>query len=118
MDTIGRLTHRVTLDNPGTAVPDPAGDGGYTQTWSTLVARAPAAVEPATARSLERVLGSTSETIATHIVTLRYLPAVTTKTRVTFHDGPTDRLLYVAGSYDAGERHRMLQLVCNEAPPA
>ncbi len=111
---IGRLQHRVTLTEPvdGPAVPD--GNGGYTQATLTLASRVPAAVTPASAHALERLIRNTSESIASHIVTLRYIPGVTTRTVVTFHDGPTDRTLYVAGTADEGERHRVLQLVCNE----
>lgn len=108
----GRLTQRVTLDTPGAA--NPGGDGGYVD-WSPLAARVPASVAPASARSLERLVAAGSEAVATHVVTVRYLSGVTTKTRVTFHDGSTDRLLYVAGVFDEGEQHRVLQLVCNEA---
>jgi SPP1 family predicted phage head-tail adaptor len=110
---IGKLRHRVTLATPGDPVPD--GDGGATVTWTTLAARRAASVQPATAHALERLMAKTTETIATHIVTVRYLPGVTTKTRVTFHDGATDRLLYVAGVFDLEERHEALALTCNEA---
>jgi head-tail adaptor len=109
---IGALRHRVTLTNFGTSHQD--GDGGWVQDPITLGARLPASVEPATARALERLVAKTSEAVATHIVTLRFLPGVTTQTRVTFHDGATDRVLFVTGWADAGERHQGLALLCNE----
>jgi SPP1 family predicted phage head-tail adaptor len=109
---VGYLRHRVTLETP-TTVPD--GEGGFTETWAVLGLRIPAAVEPATARELERVAANTVTTTASHLVTIRYLPGVTTKTRVTFHDGPTNRILSIEGTHDDEERHRMLILQCTEA---
>ena len=109
---VGALRHRVTLQTPGAPVPD--GDGGYTETWTTLGVRVPATVEPATARSLERIAANTVTSTASHLVTVRYLPGVTTKTRVTFHDGTTDRTFSVTGTHDPEERHRVLILECTE----
>lgn len=108
---VGALRHRVTLQTPGDPVPD--GDGGYTETWTTLGARVPASVEPATARTLERIAANTVTATATHLVTVRYLPGVTTKTRVTFHD-VTDRTFSVSGTHDPEERHRVLIIECTE----
>jgi len=110
MDT-GQLRHRVTLQTPGVAVPD--GEGGYTDTVTTLVSRAPASVEPATARMLERIGANTVTPMATHLVTLRYLFGVTTKTRAIFHD-VTDRDLAVTGVFDTDMQHRVLVLTCAE----
>ena len=107
----GSLRHRVTLQTPGAPVPD--GDGGYTEVWTVLGSRVPAAVEPATARSLERIAASTVTSTASHLVTIRYLPGITTKTRVVFHD-LTDRTLAVTGTHDTEERHRVLVLECVE----
>ena len=109
---VGALRHRVTLQRPGDPVPD--GDGGYTETWTTLGSRVPASVEPATARSLERIAASTVTSTASHLVTLRYLRGVTTKTRLVFHDGGTDRTMSVTGTHDTEERHRVLVLECLE----
>jgi len=78
---IGALRDRITLQNPGPAVPD--GDGGFTQTWSDLTpASVWAAIERASARSLERVAAGTVLSSATDLVTIRYHPQVTTQTRV------------------------------------
>jgi head-tail adaptor len=109
---IGELRHRVTLENP-TIVPD--SEGGFTETWNVLgIARLPASVMPATPRDLERQTSGTVTATASHLVTLRYLAGVTTKTRVRFHD-TTDRVLAVEGIVDREERHRMLILACTEA---
>lgn len=109
------MRHRVTLENPGDAVPDPTGGGGYTQAWTTLASRVPAKVEPASARSLERVTANTVSSSASHLVTVRYVPGVTMQTRLTFHDGEVDRLMAVTGQHDTEERHLELILECAEA---
>lgn len=107
----GDLRHRVTLENPGAAVPD--GEGGYTDSGTTLVSRAPACVEQATPQMLERIGAATVTPMATHLVTLRYLPGVSTATRAIFHD-LTDRAFAVTGVYDGDARHRVLILTCAE----
>lgn len=106
------MRYRVTLQSPGAPLSD--GDGGYTETWADLVTRMPAAIEPMSARSLERFTAQTVVAAATHLVTLRYVPGVTTRTRVVYHDGATDRTLAVTGYQDAMERHRWLFLACEE----
>lgn len=110
---IGALRHRVSLQTPGVSVPD--GDGGYTQTVTTLASRVPASVVPATARSLERVVANTVTSNASHLVTLRYLPGVTLQTSLVFHDGATDRPMSITGKHDTDERHIELVLECQEA---
>ena len=107
----GRLRHRVTLHQTGDPVPD--GTGGYTEGLTTLVSRAPAAVEQATSSNLERLGANTISPMATHLVTLRYVPGVTTKTEVIFHD-VTDRALAITGVFDFQARHRVLELACVE----
>jgi head-tail adaptor len=62
---------------------------------------------------LERIGANTVSPMATHLVTLRYLPGVTTKTSVVFHD-VTDRTLAVTGVFDHEARHRVLVLGCVE----
>lgn len=110
---IGSLRHRVTLRTP--AVPIADGDGGYTRAVTTLASRVPASVVPASAKSLERVKANTVASSATHVVTLRYLPGVTTQTELVFHDGPTDRPMAITGLSDTEERHVELVLTCEEA---
>jgi len=104
----GALRHRITLENPGAAVPD--GDGGFTQTpWQPLFPSPVwASIAPASARDLERV-GAGTERVgagtvlssATHIVTMRYHSGVTTKTRITFHG----RTFNVTGVANPDERN-------------
>lgn len=118
---IGSLRWRVTLQNPGDPVAD--SDGAPSLRWppdggTTLASRVYAAVTPAVGRMLRTLQGlvaATSEATATHIVTIRYLAGVTTQTRVVFHDGTRDRLLYVTGVFDEEEQHVALRLLCNEA---
>jgi SPP1 family predicted phage head-tail adaptor len=104
---IGAMRHRITLQTPSTATPD--GDGGFTNTWAAL-ATVWASIVPATARDLERVVAGTVQSSATHLVTIRYLAGVTTKTRVVFGS----RLLSVTGMQNPEERNISLVLVCQE----
>lgn len=113
MKSIAAFRHRVTLRNPdGPPVPD--GDGGFTQAFTTLADRLPAAVEPAPARTLERGVAGTVASSASHLVTVRYLEGVSTLTQAIFHDGRTDRLLSVTGAHDTEGRHVELALDCVE----
>ena len=101
--------HRVTLQNPGPAVPD--GDGGFTQTWADLVPPTLlVSIEPATAQGLERIAAGTTLAVATHIVMGAYHPQVTTKTRLLF-DGRVLQVTYVG---NPGERKVDLALACVE----
>jgi SPP1 family predicted phage head-tail adaptor len=104
---IGALRHRITLQTP-TSVAD--GDGGFSDTWATLAANVPASIAPATAHDLERVVAGTVQSSATHLVTIRYLAGVTTKTRVVFGS----RLFSVTGVQNPDERNISLVLVCQE----
>jgi head-tail adaptor len=110
----GTLRHRVTLETPGAPIPDPTGGGDFTQAWTVLGSRLPASVAPATARSLEQLRVNTVTSMATHLVTVRYLAGVTTQTRATFHDGDVDRVMSVTGTHDPEERHVVLILECVE----
>jgi SPP1 family predicted phage head-tail adaptor len=109
MVAYGRKRHYVTLDKPGTPVPD--GEGGFTQ------AREPLSppdwyveIKPATARDLERVVANTVQSTASHLVTGDYRPDVNTQTRVTFGA----RIFEVTGVQNPEERNRDLVLVCEE----
>jgi SPP1 family predicted phage head-tail adaptor len=106
---IGKLQHRVTLENPGLNVPD--GDGGYTQSWTAL-SPSPvwAAIAPATARDLERLVANAVQSTATHIVTCRYHPQITTQTRLTFNG----RILNVRGVQNLDELNVEMRLACEE----
>jgi SPP1 family predicted phage head-tail adaptor len=104
---IGAMRHRITLQTPAAATPD--GDGGFTETWTAL-ATVWASIVPATARDLERLVAGTVQSSATHLVTIRYLAGVTTKTRVVFGT----RLFSVTGMQNPEERNISLVLVCQE----
>lgn len=106
---VGARPHRVTLQNPGPAVPD--GDGGFTQSWVDLTPPALSMeIKPATARDLEHVTAGTVIAQATHLVTGPFHAGVTTKTRVLFNG----REFHVVGVADPEERHVELVLVCVE----
>lgn len=117
---IGSLRHRVTLENPGKAASD--GDGGFTTPWTPLSPpEVWASIMPATARDLERVLANTVQSTASHIVTIRFLEGVTTKTRLT--KGPRNadgtlpagsREFHVTGIQNPEERNVSLVLACVE----
>lgn len=108
----GGRPHRVTLQNPGAAVPD--ADSGYTQSWSDLSPAAMwASIKPATQRDLERVVAGTVIATASHIVTMPYHPQVTTETRVLFNG----RTFSVIGVSNPEERNVELVLACVEVVP-
>lgn len=101
--------HRVTLQNPGPAIPD--GDGGYTQLWADLVPPAlNVSIAPATARDLERATAGTVLSTASHIVRGPFHPQVTTKTRLLFNG----RIFNVVGDQNLEERSGEMVLVCVE----
>lgn len=108
MPTIGQLRHRVAVENP-TRASD--GDGGYVDTWAAA-SPSPvwAAIEPATARAIERQAGATIEGPIDSLVTLRYHAGVTMKTRLVFEN----RTLHVRGIQNLQERDRFLVLACQE----
>lgn len=112
------MRQRVTLDNP--SLPTSDGDGAEVRLWPPdggvrLGARLPAAVEPSVAnQSLEHQVAKTLEGVGGFTVRLRYLPGVTLETRITWHDGPTDRTLWALGVVDEASRHAQLTLTCAE----
>lgn len=114
----GALRSRVTLDAP--SVPQPDGEGGALVLWppaggTVLGSRVAALVTTVNRDSQERAIAKTTEGVATYTVIVRYLPGVSLQTRVTVHDGATDRPLYVTGIEDPEQRHRELRLACAEA---
>lgn len=106
---IGALRHAVTVQNPLPPVKD--ADGGYTTAWADLATQWWASIQPATVRSLERAVAGTVVSAATHLVRMRYLPGVTTATRILFGT----RVLNVTGVQNQDERNIELVLVCEEA---
>jgi head-tail adaptor len=84
---IGQHRHPVTLSTPTAPVPD--GDGGYTQTYTPLdpspwwCAITPA---PRTARTAETTGSDTVTAHATHVITGRSHPGITSQTRLVWTD--------------------------------
>jgi SPP1 family predicted phage head-tail adaptor len=106
---VGALRHPVTLQGPGASVPD--GDGGWTSPYTNLSpAEAWAEIKPATARDLERVAAGTVMSTASHLVTIRYRPDVTTQTRVVFGA----RQFSVTGVMNPEEKNEALVMLCVE----
>lgn len=101
------LRHFVTVQNPSAPAPD--GDGGFTQTF-TDAATAWAEIRPASARDLERVVGGTVMSEASHIARMRYHPAVTTKSQLLFGS----RVFAVTGVQNVDERNVELVIACQE----
>lgn len=105
----GELRHWVTLQNPGAEVPD--SEGGFTVTNVDLTpAQVYASIQPATARNLERIVANVEQSKASHIITIRYHPEVTTETRVVYGD----RIFQVTGIQNPDERNIALLLACEE----
>lgn len=78
----GRRRHTVVLQNPGPLV---IVDGEQVVTWMDATPRTwQVAIEPATARDLERVTAGTVLAMASHVVTGPYRADVTTQTRILF----------------------------------
>jgi SPP1 family predicted phage head-tail adaptor len=106
--SIAERAHRVTLENPGEAVPD--GDGGFTQGWEQL-ATVFATVSPASAQDLERVIaGTVTAMMAPVLVVLPWIAGVTTKTRIQYH-GAT---LAVIGFRDVDARQIRMEIVAEQ----
>jgi len=101
--------HRVTLQNPGPAVPD--GEGDTIPSWTDLNPPALSMkIAAATAADLERVTAGTVLATATHIVTGPFHPQITTQTRILFNG----RSFSVTGVSNPEERNVELVLVCVE----
>lgn len=104
----GAMRHPVTIETP-TRVADQA--GGYTETWAAIAGGETfASIEPVSQGVAERVLGAKAATVATHLVRLRYLPAVTTACRVVYGTRTFD----VRAVADVRERGAELLLACEE----
>jgi len=82
---LGELRQVVTLSNPGAPTPD--GNGGYTQTFTPLnPAVWRCAIEAASVRASERLFGGTVIALASYILTGRFHPGITVKTRMVWTD--------------------------------
>lgn len=80
---IGNRPHLITRQVP--RPPDPTGDGRYVETWVDDD-QWWGKVEPASAADLERSAAGTTLTSASRIVTVPYLPDLTTQQRLTWAD--------------------------------
>lgn len=115
----GELRHKVSLDNETLGPPS---SEGSESTWEPLTPpESWAAIEPATARDLERLVAGSVQSTATHIVKIRYRPDVTTKTRIT--KGLRDSAgaltaqameFHVTGVHNPELRNEFLILVCEQ----
>lgn len=107
--TRGKRRHLVTLQNPGTPVPD--GDGGFTEAWTALVPPTLyVSIEPATARDLERMTAGTVMSLATHIICGDFHSGVTSETRILFGT----RTFAVTGIHNLEERNIEMELTAVE----
>lgn len=111
----GERRHKLTVENPGTPVSD--GEGGFTQTWTALSpAYVYAAIKPATARHLERVVSNVVQSTASHVIECDYHSGITQETRVTW-TGPRDgatHLGMVTGIQDPDGRNVDMVLAVEE----
>lgn len=117
---IGSLRHVVRPENPGPTVPDT--EGGSTPTWIAL--NPPTwhcSIAPSTVRDLERAAAGSSIATASHIVTGRFHPGITTKTRLTKGARdlqgkltPGSREFNVNGIQNLDEKNEVLVLLCEE----
>lgn len=105
----GRRDKLIDVEIPdGEPVPD--GEGGYSQNYKTLRAGIFAAIEPATARGLERFRANTTIATASHILSLPFIDGVTTEAQVVYQG----RILRVRGYSDPNEDRVELILACEE----
>lgn len=106
---VGKYDKLVLVQAPGPAVPD--NDGGTTTTWADLTPPTwYCAIEPATAKGLERVAAGTVLSTNMSIVKGPYRPDVTTGARLIFNT----RRLNVTGVSNPEEANVELVLVCVE----
>lgn len=95
----GQRRHLVILENPGAPVAD--ADGGYTHTWAACTPSTwYVAIEPPSARDLERLAHDTVTASRASVMAGPYHPQITTQTRITFGT----RVFSVAGLDNPEER--------------
>ena len=102
----GQLRHLVELQHLGARVDDGAGGGSIP--YVTYAEDVPAAIEPLEGREL--LLAGQYDARLTHRVRLRYRPDVRPSDRVVYGD----RVFNVKTPIDPEERHRELELMCEE----
>lgn len=112
--SVARRSRRLTLSNPGAAVPDL--DGGYSHVEAPLDPPAVFGyVRPVTARDLERVAAGTVISQASHTVLIPFHPGVTMQTVITVERTPrAPGRLAVIAVLNPDERDKDLVLVCAE----
>jgi hypothetical protein len=83
---LGALRQVVTLSQPGSPVPD--GDGGFTHPYTPLdpVTWRCAIAPPKTPRPSETTAAGTVTAHATHVLTGRFHPGITSQTRFVWTD--------------------------------
>lgn len=110
---IGEWRNVVTLEAP---TPAADGDGGYVDTWAPLTpALLDCSIRSAGPHDLERALGGTTAATASHVLTGRYHPGITTKTRIRYADPVRGaRLFSVVYVENVGERGDVMTLLCAE----
>lgn len=80
--------HRVTIEEP---VETQGSKGQAVRSWTALYERVPALVTELAGRELFNAQQIQAD--ITHQIVLHFLPAITAKMRVVWHDGQTDRTL-------------------------
>jgi head-tail adaptor len=105
----GERRHLVAVEGPSATAM--TGDASYAQTWAPLDPPTwYCAIAPATSGAMERLGAGTTSSQATHILTGRHHPGITTQARVLF-DG---RVLHVLFVSNREERGIQTDLVCGE----
>lgn len=109
MMNIGKLRHRVLVENP-TRTSD--GDGGFTVVWaSASPSTVWAKIDMASPQVTEKMIGNTITAPISHLVTVRYHSQITTLTRLTFE---STRQFYVRGVHNVNEVDETMLLACEE----
>lgn len=102
---LGDLRHSLRLERPAEGAPDSYGQPP--EGWEP-VGEVFAKVEPLSMRELE--LARQQDARATHRLTIRFHPEVTTRTRFLYGD----RVLNVVSVLDVEERHDVVQVLAQE----
>lgn len=97
--------HKVTLQKLGERIDDDAGGGSIPY---EDVKHLWADIEPISGRELLRA--GTNEAALTHRVRTRYYPGIKPHWRIRYED----KMLDIKYVIDEGERHRSLELMCEE----
>lgn len=107
----GRRDKHVIVQRRGPDAPNPSNPGVPTPTWIDAAPRDWfVAIEPATARSLERIAAGTVLTQATHVVSGPYRSDIKANDRILFNGRPFS----VLGVATPEERRIETIALCNE----